>query len=1325
MANVEFKYHGAPDIEVRIAADFLNWGTAEMVYSDGCYRISFDLLPGSYQYKFIVSGVWVLDPLNSQNILSPFGPNSLCEVQSPPKMEDKYMEKTKKQYSVAVVATMSAGKSTLLNAMLGKEILPSRNEACTATVFRIEDCDDIPIFRGRYCTYNGEFSDWKHDICNHDLHTWNEMNPFQVELQGNLPKIGNTRSDCQIVFIDTPGPNNSMNEDHAKIAERIIGDSDLSSVIFVINASNSGVLDEWKLLHQMQQAFSAMPSPPQIIFALNKIDSFDVEKGEDIAQIVETNITALEDLGFYNPIIIPTCSELSLLIRRALAEKSKLGPKELRKEYCKRQRNNKSQKIWYYESLLSEREQKRLHALMQQFSGAKKFIDAYSLCPQARSAFRKTIRRHRKSTERARRHNKTVRRIFIENQLYSINELEKIEILSGIPLIESMMQGALDNFAEENEGVLGKFIERDSHYYAQLAKASTIKPSAVKERNVAESALSSTDVFEYTRSINVNLKYNPYFVTTELSVDGEELSDESVLLKMTKDRLSNWIDHFLPALQSAYCANKITLTFQGTVLDGADVKSAVEIFNTSHKECNIELNLKTTEDCSDKRIEKLRSLFEDGKNGPFGEIFESAEMEDAFERALDPTFEVNVIATMSSGKSTLVNSLLGVDLMPSKNEACTATIARIQDDDRMNEFVGKCFDEKGKALSKTITVSKEILEKWNDDPNTHAIDICGNIPTLKQTESCALVLIDTPGPNNSRNMEHQKTTLEAIRSKPLSMVIYVLNATQLSTNDDCWLLSQVRDAMSEGGRKAQDRFVFVANKIDAFNPEKGETVSSALNNVYKYLKDNGIENPLVIPVSAQLAKLIRLKREEIYLTRKERSDLRQFEDLFLNEPEMNMLEHCRHRLSSECTRQLDAEMAKARNAGDFDRQAELLSGVPIVEALLNDFLKKHAVPAKLKDAVDSFSSVIDRSQIAQKINEQLQRSDEELQVISQKLEAFQNDQNRLDEASEYRKKVKELQYTLSEKAKEFCEALYEKAEQLIEQLQTEMAGEKWTPGAAAKQLDAAVMRCRQFETELVVGLSDELKKEYGVIIERLRNGYQARVEKILNESFPEDSSLRELQAAGMSLPSVAEMIEFYSREERIKTGTVRVKTGSRRVKVGTEKVYVGTERVKVGEEKYVSGYKEVSDSKWYNPFSWGRTKTVAVYSWRDKYENRKKYETRDKYETQDVYEERDTYENKTFIDMRPVTKELVQKLRQFSVENIANFEAEASKNVEKAKNTLLSLMDVIDERILTIQRELTEAVASKSEKERLLSENQQKIDWYNSFKNHLQEVLAI
>ncbi len=44
-----------------------------------------------------------------------------------------------RRYPEAVIATMSAGKSTMLNAMVCTDLFPSQNEACTATVFRIKD----------------------------------------------------------------------------------------------------------------------------------------------------------------------------------------------------------------------------------------------------------------------------------------------------------------------------------------------------------------------------------------------------------------------------------------------------------------------------------------------------------------------------------------------------------------------------------------------------------------------------------------------------------------------------------------------------------------------------------------------------------------------------------------------------------------------------------------------------------------------------------------------------------------------------------------------------------------------------------------------------------------------------------------------------------------------------------------------------------------------------------------------------------------------------------------------------------------------------------
>ena len=825
--------------------------------------------------------------------------------------------------------------------------------------------------------------------------------------------------------------------------------------------------------------------------------------------------------------------------------------------------------------------------------------------------------------------------------------------------------------------------------------------------------------------LNVEIKYNPYFVTTEMVIDGEPVSRDSKLGNLTADRLQNWIDKFFPALVDYSRESEICVHFSGTIRDFSDVKSAAETYKASHENCRITFETSLSEETDETRVQKLKALFEKGKSGPFKDTFNSKEMQQAFERAIDPTFEVNVIATMSSGKSTVVNALLGKELMPAKNEACTATIARIRDVDTLKFFMAQRFDHRGNAMSEEEIATKELLEKWNDDPETHIIEVKGNIPTVEQTEACTMVFVDTPGPNNSCNADHQKTTLEAIRSKPLSMVIYVLNSTQLSTNDDCWLLSQVRQAMCDGGRQAEDRFIFIANKIDAFDPEKGESVERAMNNVRAYLEKNGIENPVIIPASAKLAKLIRLQRQGENLTRSERSELTGYIDLFVEEPEMNMLKLCRDRLNPECLRRLDQKLADAQAAESNENIAEILSGIPIVEEVLNDFLEKHAIPAKLKDAVDSFNDVLQKSQLAEKMNEQLTKSSQELAEINEKLKTFTEDAGRIAEAKAYRKSVKALKYDLSDKAKDTRDVLMDMSEQIIEQLESDFTSNTVSEIEATRLLRVAFERCQEFENELIVRLSDCVKDEFYSVIERLRKGYQDRVAKILNESFPDDTSLQELQKAGMSMPSVEEMIEYHTRTEKVKVGTEKVKVGTEQVKVGTERVKVGTEQVKVGTERVVTGSHEVSDSHWYNPLSWGRKKTVYEYGERDVYETKDVFEERAKYELKDVIEERDVLEDRTYVNLKPIAARFAQNIRKFAIDNRDNFELQATRNVESAKATLLDLMDRIDDRVIEIQKQLLTAQFDQKEKEILVAENEKKVAWCNRFLEELKQILAI
>ena len=69
------------------------------------------------------------------------------------------------------------------------------------------------------------------------------------------------------------------------------------------------------------------------------------------------------------------------------------------------------------------------------------------------------------------------------------------------------------------------------------------------------------------------------------------------------------------------------------------------------------------------------------------------------DRKIYRNIEVFVMATMSSGKSTLINALLSKKLLPSSNEACTATITKVMNTNQEN-YSAKAYSEKRELLYK-------------------------------------------------------------------------------------------------------------------------------------------------------------------------------------------------------------------------------------------------------------------------------------------------------------------------------------------------------------------------------------------------------------------------------------------------------------------------------------------------------------------------------------------------------------------------------------------------------------------------------------------------
>jgi len=62
---ITFEFQGEPRQEVYVAGTFNDWNSVELKLKEnggGVYHASFQVLPGTYEYKFVVNGEWCADP---------------------------------------------------------------------------------------------------------------------------------------------------------------------------------------------------------------------------------------------------------------------------------------------------------------------------------------------------------------------------------------------------------------------------------------------------------------------------------------------------------------------------------------------------------------------------------------------------------------------------------------------------------------------------------------------------------------------------------------------------------------------------------------------------------------------------------------------------------------------------------------------------------------------------------------------------------------------------------------------------------------------------------------------------------------------------------------------------------------------------------------------------------------------------------------------------------------------------------------------------------------------------------------------------------------
>lgn len=223
-----------------------------------------------------------------------------------------YIENLVKQYHVnqmftkkperriIVAANMSAGKSTLINALIGKQVARTSMEACTGNICYI---------------YNKPYEDGR----THLSTTTTNLNASPEQLTafdwGVVPSIATyfrapQSGETRLCIIDTPGVNSALNKEHGNITKNALKNEVYDTLVYVIKGTDLGTDAELSYLKWISENIPH----EKIIFVLNRLDEFRASE-DNVQDSLNDVLADLTGLGFENPTVCPFSAYFAYLIQ--------------------------------------------------------------------------------------------------------------------------------------------------------------------------------------------------------------------------------------------------------------------------------------------------------------------------------------------------------------------------------------------------------------------------------------------------------------------------------------------------------------------------------------------------------------------------------------------------------------------------------------------------------------------------------------------------------------------------------------------------------------------------------------------------------------------------------------------------------------------------------------------------------------------------------------------------------------------------------------------------------------------------------------------------
>ncbi|MDK0640050.1 dynamin family protein [Clostridium perfringens] len=757
------------------------------------------------------------------------------------------------------------------------------------------------------------------------------------------------------------------------------------------------------------------------------------------------------------------------------------------------------------------------------------------------------------------------------------------------------------------------------------------------------------------------IKYNPYKLETEVMVDGKKLAQNSKLRDkiMSGSRLQEWIEELPKILIDEYNDTDFDVTFHGTLLDFEDL---TEVFTLAYKrgELTAKLDRKPAKETGDKEV-LIDEVFEEIQKGPFEQL-KDKEILSAFNHVKSSDFEVCVVATMSAGKSTLINSMIGDKLMPSKQEACTAIITRIKDTDNKS-WEAEVYSKDNQLIETHKELNYETMERLNSDNNVSLIKVNGDIPFVT-SEDVSLVLVDTPGPNNSRDPEHKKVQSEFLSKSSKSLVLYIMEGT-FGSDDDNALLKRVADSMTVGGKQSKDRFIFVINKMDDRRKEDGDT-EQTLNRVREYLKNHGIINPNIFPIAALPALNIRLMENDVEV------DEDTLDETWLKVRKLNRNESFHFEsyanLPASIKADINGKLSEAKEAKDDYGQALIHTGVVSVEAAIRQYVQKYAKTAKIKNIVDTFMHKLDEVGCFEEAKREIAENRDESEKILKHIDLIRKKIQDTKVVGNFKESVDEAIIRINDDSRDVVEKIIEKFQKRIEERINELKGKELTVEEARNEVDRLEKFAEKLSPDFETDLEGLLRKNLINVAIALLDEYKKKLAS-LTEEF--DSQV----LSGINIDPL-----------KLMNGTISFSDG-----FSVER-FIQTKEVEDGEEWVAN-----TDKKWYKPWTW--------------FQESGYYRTK--------------YKDVQYVNGEQIAQEFFAPVQEFIWDNGENAQKHALKQSKKISSLFNEEFKNLDNILKDKLTELEMVAKDKERVEERILESECKLKWLEYIKEKVESILEI